>query len=90
VWRRPFAPFSELRLDIHASLAQGVSRSVTAGPAEASFGATLGNQNAPVEYRVSGRLFGAGAALSLAFDALGRSPEPLPRRDADFPLHFGE
>jgi long-subunit fatty acid transport protein len=79
VWRRPFAPFSEVRVDIHASIAQGVSRTVTTGPSDAR-----------AEHRVSGRLFGAGAALSLAFDALGRSPEPLPARDGDFPLHFGE
>jgi len=64
VWRRPFAPFAELRLDVHASLAQGVARGVTTGAA-----------GAEAEHRVSGRLFAAGATLGLAFDALGRSPE---------------
>jgi hypothetical protein len=63
VFRRPFAPFAELRLDVHASLAQGVSRDLTSGPA-----------NEPVTRRVGGRQFSAGATLGLAFDALGRSP----------------
>jgi hypothetical protein len=64
VWRRPFAPFAELRLDVHATLAQGVARGVTTGAA-----------GAEAEHRVSGRLFAAGATLGLAFDALGRSPD---------------
>jgi hypothetical protein len=88
VWRRPFGPVSELRLDVHASIAQGVSRTVTTEPAQPSLGASLRNEDQPVEHRISGRLFAAGAALSLAFDALGRLPEPLPRRDGDFPVHF--
>jgi long-chain fatty acid transport protein len=90
VWRRPFGPVSELRLDVHASISQGVSRTVTTEPAQPSLGASLRNEDQPVEHRISGRLFAAGVALSLAFDALGRSPEPLPRRDADFPVHFDE
>ena len=65
-WFRPFAPFAELHLDVHASLAAGVARTVATGPA-----------NAPVSQRVGGNLFSAGATLGLAFDALGRSPEPL-------------
>jgi long-chain fatty acid transport protein len=90
VWRRPFAPFSELRLDVHASIAQGVARTITAGPPEASSGATLGNESSPIELGVSGRLLSAGAVLSLAFDALGRSPQALPEREGDFPVYFGE
>jgi long-chain fatty acid transport protein len=62
-FRRPFAPFSELRLDVHLSLAQGVGRDLTSGAPSES-----------VSERVGGRQFGAGATLGLAFDALGRSP----------------
>jgi long-chain fatty acid transport protein len=61
-FRRPFAPFAEIRLDVHASLVQGVTRDVTSGPPDDS-----------VTQRVGGRQFGAGATLGLAFDALGRS-----------------
>jgi long-subunit fatty acid transport protein len=63
-WSRPFAPFSELRLDLHVSLAQGVARDIVTGPA-----------NATVSHRASGSTFGAGVTLGLAFDALGRSPQ---------------
>ncbi|HEX6275423.1 MAG TPA: outer membrane protein transport protein [Polyangiaceae bacterium] len=62
-FRRPFRPFSELRLDVHVSLAAGVGRDLTTGP----------SSEAESE-RVGGRQFGAGATLGLAFDALGRSP----------------
>jgi long-chain fatty acid transport protein len=90
LWRRPFAPFSEVRLDFHASLALGVARSVTSGPAEAPDEPRLFVAQGRESHRVSGNLFGAGAALSLAFDALGRSPEPLPHRNADFRVPPGE
>jgi long-chain fatty acid transport protein len=63
IFHRPFAPFSELRLDVHASLVAGVERTLTTGP-----------DDAPVPHPVSGRQFGAGATLGLAFDALGGSP----------------
>lgn len=63
-WRRPSAPFSEIRLDLHVSLAVGVARDITTGPS-----------NATVTHHASGSSFGAGATLGLAFDALGRSPE---------------
>ncbi len=63
VWSRPVAPFSELRLDLHVSLAQGVARDISSGPS-----------NAAVTHHVSGSSFGAGATLGLAFDALGRTP----------------
>jgi long-chain fatty acid transport protein len=62
-WSRPFAPFGELRLDLHVSLTQGVARDVVTGPSSAL-----------VSHRVSGSMLGAGATLGLAFDALGRSP----------------
>lgn len=90
VWRRPFAPFSEVRLDFHASFALGVARSVTSGPAESPDEPRLFVLQDAASHRVSGSLFGAGAALSLAFDALGRSPEPLPQKNADFPVPPGE
>jgi long-chain fatty acid transport protein len=61
--RRPFAPFSELRLDLHVSLAAGVSRDLSTGPPSET-----------ESERASGRQFGAGATLGLAFDALGRPP----------------
>jgi long-chain fatty acid transport protein len=63
-WRRPAQPFSEIRLDLHVSLAQGVARDISTGPSDAR-----------TTYRASGSMFGAGATLGLAFDALGRSPE---------------
>jgi long-chain fatty acid transport protein len=62
-WKRPAQPFSELRLDVHVSLTQGVARDISTGPSDAR-----------ATYRVSGSMFGAGATLGLAFDALGRTP----------------
>ena len=44
-FRRPFSPFSELRLDLHASLSQGVSREMASGSVggrQFAAGATLG------------------------------------------------
>lgn len=63
VFRRPFAPFAEIRVDVHASYSAGFERTqaVAEGAAEG-------------EHAVSGRQFSAGASLGLAFDALGRSP----------------
>jgi long-subunit fatty acid transport protein len=63
VFRRPFAPFAEIRLDVHASYVAGLARTqlVASGAAQG-------------EHPVAGRQFSAGATLGLAFDALGRSP----------------
>jgi long-subunit fatty acid transport protein len=77
-WQRPFAPFAELRLDVHASLTAGVTQSIATqdvpGPPQ-TLGGFFGRANAPAEHRAEGHLVGAGATLTLAFDALGRSPE---------------
>jgi hypothetical protein len=66
------------RLDVHASLAAGVTRSIMTedvpGPPQ-TLGGFFGRANAPTEHRAQGQLVGAGATLTLAFDALGRSPE---------------